>query len=83
MDRITLERRVKPWWLSPPVFSMVMILVGAFALGTLGLEWYIDRQMKAILGSLGCLHVVQVLGVTAGESLGLLEAGPGSHPPSS
>ena len=64
---------VKPWWLSPTTFTIVMILVGTLSLGILGLEWYIDRQMKMLLSSLGCIHGIQILGVTAGESLGLIK----------
>jgi hypothetical protein len=48
----TLESMVKPWWLSPPAFLFSMILAGVVALGALGLEWYVERQLDSLMSLL-------------------------------
>lgn len=37
-----LESIVKPWWLSPTVFSGAMILATIVVLGNVALSWYAE-----------------------------------------
>ena len=43
MDRGTLESIVKPWWLTPPAFLVVMILLTGATAGYVGTVWCLDQ----------------------------------------
>lgn len=42
MDRGIHESIVRPWWLAPPAFLVVMILAAVVIVGYVGMCWYVD-----------------------------------------